>query len=118
MVALFNEHRALDVATRYINLLEKTGYVKPALVKKFVLYLFLIDFLDYTHMYFGEDEYTMVSKMLGTLFTNGGCLLPYPVFCTNRAILGRNEYMGPLKPRITEVEEEHRYTEDDYIRTV
>jgi hypothetical protein len=64
---------------------------------------------------------TLISGF-ANLFSTGGCLLPYPVFCTNRATLGRPHYMGTFKVRVTEAETAakgtKRITEDSYLRTV
>lgn len=84
------------------------------------MYSFLIDFVDYAHSFFDEEDYHKISLAMQRLFSDGGCLLPYPVFCANRITIGRNEYMGTMKIRKTEdvVGYDDRYTEDDYHRTV
>lgn len=120
MLGLIDENKALDIQQRYYSVLEQTGYMKHNMVLRYLAYIFLLDFIDYAHGFFTEDDYNMVSKALSALFTNGGCLMPYPVFCTNRAILGRNEYMGTMKVRKTEDDSgyEDRFTEDSFIRVV
>lgn len=119
---MIDEAKALDVANRYFSLLSTAGYVKPGQTRRFLSYLFLLDFVDFTHAFFSEEDYNMVDKMLRRLFTDGGCLMPYPVFCTNRAKLGRNEYMGVMKVRKTETTNDpsytDRFTEDEHHRLV
>ena len=78
--------------------------------------------------YFTEDDYDAVDNALRKLFAGSGCLLPYSVFCVDKVTLGRNEYMGTLKNRITEdhavdidgknIGDKDRYTEDDIIRVI
>ena len=120
MLGLIDENKALDIQERYYSVLRQTGYMKHNMVLRYLAYIFLLDFIDYAHGFFTEGDYNMISKALSVLFTNGGCLMPYPVFCANRAVLGRNEYMGTLKNRITEdlPGNDDRFTEDDYMRTV
>lgn len=120
MLPLINEGVALDIHQRYFSILEKTGYLKHNSILRFLTYLFLLDYVEYAHSFFEEDDYTAVSQALGFLFADGGCLMPYPVFCTNRIKVGRNEYMGEMKIRKTEDISgyDDRYTEDDYHRTV
>ena len=69
------------------------------------------------HAFIEERDYKLIDKALAKLFASGGCLLPYPVFCVRRATLGSAEYMGDLKLRVTEVDENKRITEDEYLRT-
>jgi len=128
MLQVFDEKTALDISRRYFNLLSQTGYVRHDSVLRFLMYTFLLDFVDYTHMFFSEEDYNQVDKALRLLFAGGGCLMPYPVFCTNSATLGRNEYMGKVKIRKTEndavdkdgndISYSDRYTQDDQPRTV
>lgn len=128
MLQVIDEGRALDTTVKYFDILKNTGYIKPGMLSRFVLYLFLLDFVDSTHRFFSEEDYNAVDNALRKLFSNGGCLLPYTVFCTNKVTLGRNEYMGVLKNRITEdwavdengrpIPNKDRYTQDDYIRVI
>lgn len=120
MLSLIDGQRALKVYNRYFSQLENTGYVKPDLVRRILVYSFLLEFVDYTHMFFDEDDYNRIAAVLRVLFSDGGCLLPFPVFCTNRVTLGRNEYMGTMKVRKTEDDSgyDDRFTEDDNYRIV
>ncbi len=120
MLPLINEGPALDIHKRYFSILEKTGYLKHDSILRFMAYIFLLDFVEYAHSFFEEEDYTAVSKALSMLFADGGCLMPYPVFCANRITVGRNEYMGTMKIRKTEdlAGYKDRYTEDEKHRTV
>lgn len=125
---MIDEGKALETTTKYFDILKNTGYVKPGMMQRYFLYMFLLDFVDYTHNYFTEDDYDAVDNALRKLFAGGGCLLPYSVFCIDKVTLGRNEYMGTLKNRITEdhtvdidgrdIGDKDRYTQDDFIRII
>ena len=128
MIQMIDEHKALGVTERYFGILKSAGYVKPAMMTRYFVYMFLLDFVDYTHRFFSEEDYNAVDAAMHKLFANGGCLLPYMVCCVNKVLLGRNEYMGTLKDRITEDEtvnkdgkfvgNDDRITEDEQNRVI
>lgn len=128
MLQVIDESKALETTTKYFDILKNTGYMNPGMMQRYLLYMFLLDFVDYTHNYFTEEDYNAVDNALRKLFAGGGCLLPYSVFCVDKVTLGRNEYMGTLKNRITEdnavdmdgndIGNDDRYTQDDIIRIV
>ena len=128
MLQVIDESKALETTTKYFDILKNTGYMNSGMMQRYFLYMFLLDFVDYTHNYFTEDDYDAVDNALRKLFAGGGCLLPYSVFCVDKVTLGRNEYMGTLKNRITEdhavdidgknIGDKDRYTEDDIIRVI
>ena len=125
---MIDEGKALDVTTKYFDILKNTGYMHPGMMQRYVLYMFLLDFVDYTHRFFTDEDYNAVDNAMRKLFSNGGCLLPYSVFCVDKVKLGTNDYMGTLKNRITEdnsvdkdgndIGNYDRYTEDDIIRVI
>lgn len=122
MLQVIAEKRALKTLDTYFSTVEKTGYVKDNVLDRFLMYLFLIDFVEFTHDFFTEKDYNTVADALASLFSTGNCMLPYPVFCANRITLGRAHYMGTFKVRVTEAERiantKKRITEDDNLRAV
>lgn len=122
MLQVIAEKRALNTLKRYFNTVQKTGYVKHEMLCRYMKYLFLIDLVEYTHDFFTQKDYDTVAEALAKLFSDGGCMLPYPVLCANRATLGRAHYMGTFKLRVTEgdklVDRDKRITEDEQLRTV
>ena len=102
--------------------------MKPGMMQRYFLYMFLLDFVDYTHRFFSVEDYNAVDNALRKMFASGGCLLPYSVFCVDKVLLGRNEYMGTLKYRITEdesvdkdgnaIHNVERITEDEQNRVI
>lgn len=125
---MIDEGKALDIIGKYHAVLQKTGYVKHSIVLRLLIYVFLLDFVDYTHTFYDEKDYNVIARAMDVLFSRGGCLMPYPVMCTNRVVLGRPEYMGTMKVRKTEdhavdkdgrnINYQDRSTEDDRQRTV
>lgn len=128
MLQVIDEDKALETTVKYFDILKNTGYVKPGMMQRYFLYMFLLDFVDYTHNFFTVEDYNAVDNALRKLFAGGGCLLPYEVFCTEKVLLGRDEYMGKLKSRITEnlsvdkdgnpIYNKDRITEDDNYRVI
>lgn len=118
MLQVIAERKALDTLNLYYNQVSQMGYVKHDVLRRFMYYIFLIDFVEYTHDFFTQKDYDVIADALGSLFSTGGCMLPYPVMCANRGTLGRAHYMGTFKVRVTEVEGDDRITEDEILRTV
>lgn len=102
MLALIDERKALDRLASYFSVLGQTGYVKRGMVKKYLAYLFLLDFINYTDVFIEDEDYNVINETMRYIFINGGCLLPYPTFCINRAKLMDNKYHGDGALRITE----------------
>lgn len=122
MVELISKTKAEGYLINYFDLLDSVGYVKAGTVKKFLAYTFLLDFVENMHAFITEEDYILIERMLGKLFSGGNCLLPYPVFCTRCATLGDADYMGYYNRRITESGtlgegEDDRITEDERLRT-
>lgn len=109
MIQVVSEKKALKVLDGYYELLSKTGYVPHKTLKYLMIYMFLLDFVEYLHEYITEDDYQIIERLLVKLFANGGCLFPYPVFCTrratlktNKAILSKNKPYDGYSVRLTE----------------
>lgn len=121
---MVSEPRALKLLSGYYDLLTTTGYVKHRTLKVFLIYLFILDFVEYMHAYINEENYKVIDKALSRLFANGGCLFSYPVFCERRATLSANKaVLSSVDPftgyrvRLTE-KDAIRSTEDEHIRIV
>lgn len=118
MLKLVAEEKATKLLGRYFTQLDGVGYVKHDQIKRLMAYLFFVEFLQNTYDFFTEEDYKKLANALSILFVGASCLLPYQVFCTNRAKLGSAHYMGSLKIRATEVDANDRATEDNYWRGV
>jgi hypothetical protein len=118
MVQLISKSKAEGYLVNYYEMLMQTGYVRDGIVKKLLLYVFLIDMVEYLHAFIDEKDYSIIEKALARIFTGGNCLLPYPVFCTRRATLGSQDYMGDFITRITEdlLGNDIRISEENDIR--
>ena len=123
MIATLNHKVAFEHLNRYFSMLKSTGYVKHDIVLRFLIYLFFIDFVDNVYDFITEEDYNVINRALSVLFSSGNCLLPYTVFCANRALMGkatigRAHYMGIFNVRVTEVDGTKRITENATFRTV
>ena len=116
MVEVLEHKKALGYLDKYFDQLTKFGYIKKCTASRYLLYLFLVDFVDTLYMFFSEKDYNDVGKLLSELFSDGDCLLSYPVFCSIRAKLGQPQYMGSGRIRITEIDSYQRKTENDKLR--
>ena len=89
MLAVTNKKIALEHMSKYYDMLELTGYVKRDISRRFLIYMFIIDLLDCVYNYITDEDYNVINNALNVLFSTRNCLLPYVVFCTNRAQIGK-----------------------------
>lgn len=116
MNELLDEKVALGYADKYLTALSKTGFVSGVTTRKTLAYLFLVDFVETLYEFLDETDYRIIGKALTKLFTGGGCLLPYPVFCDGRAKLGSPSYMGGGVLRRSEGDDALRISQDFILR--
>lgn len=112
MLSVVDNNKLLSVVDGYYSMLEKTGYVKHDTVIKLLVYEFLAEFIQEAAFFITEEDYLKIDELLRMLFSNGGCIMSYPVFCTNRTKLAGFAADGYV--RITEDKSgnEARITED------
>ena len=65
---MIDEGKALDITMKYFDILKNTGYMKSGMMQRYFLYMFLLDFVDYTHRYFSVEDYDAVDKALKKMF--------------------------------------------------
>lgn len=118
MVEVLEHKKALEYLNKYFDQLAQFGYAKPGTTSRYLLYVFLVDFVDTLYRFFSEDDYCKVDDVLSSLFSGGDCLLSYPLFCTVMAKLGEPQYMGAGSIRVTETGKHPRETEDDKLRGI
>lgn len=78
---MFNAGVAVEYLEGYFNLITKMGYVKSSFQWRYMLYLFLIDFTRAVGEYLTEEDYKKIRLLTEQLFSDGGCLFPYPLIC-------------------------------------
>ena len=116
MIEVIDSKNILSHIETYFNTLKHTGYVKDSMNYRFLLYLFLYDFMETFYPMLGDEEYKLIDRLLVRLFSDGGCMLPY----SNRGMdvyVKNMWYNGPVIHRLTEDDEsETRFTEDERHR--
>lgn len=77
-------------------------------MRSLLMYLFILDMVEYMHGYITSEDYKLIEAALGFLARNS-CLFPYSVFCTNRAtlktdkaLLAKRKPVSSLGVRVTE----------------
>ena len=96
MARLFSPVVPKTILSSYFALLTNTGYAKSNIVFRMLAYVFILDMLKYCANYVTEKDYRILQACLMLLFKNGGCLFTYPIYCQNRAILGKDMIMGDV----------------------
>lgn len=61
----------------YFDELSRKGYVKKDLVRRFIVWLFLVDFVERVYKLLTSDDYNKINDMMICLFNGMNCLLPY-----------------------------------------
>lgn len=115
MLEAINDKRVLERINAYFEMLRKTGYVKPGTTSRYLLYIFLFDFVDTLYDYLSEEDYTAINKVLRSIFGEGNCLLPYSRYLNIKAKIGVPHYEGFATKRVTETQsgDKDRYAEQD-----
>ena len=113
-----NDNMVLAHLQSYYNLLKKTGYISDKMTFRYLLYLFLYDFTESLYDFFTDCDYKKVNRLLVSIFSDGGCLLPYTNFVHDHIKVGTPRYEGFVTKRITEdlSGNEDRITENGYQR--
>lgn len=114
MLLAVDKNNALGVLKKYFSALSNFGYVKHTIVRRYLLWLFLVDFVEQVYLYLTNEDYNKINKALICLFSSGSCLMPY---MTDRAnvTFGEPIYMGRMTLRATE-DGMWRATEDGRLR--
>jgi hypothetical protein len=109
MIQVISERKASNILGGYYELLSKTGYVAHKAMRSLMIYIFILDMVEYMHDYIDEIDYKFIEIALAEVFARGGCLFPYPVFCinraelkTNKAIMSKKKTMDGYAVRLTE----------------
>ncbi len=117
MVEVLDYKVVLDYMSRYFDRLTAHGYVGEGTAKSYLRYLFIADFVDMFYVYITDADYAQISRLLHTMFSNGNCLLSYPMFCDRRTKV-MSGFRERMIPRITEDAAALRITENEKLREV
>lgn len=105
---LFDAHIAVKHLDSYFAVLSEVGYVKKSIIKRYMMYMFLIDFVDSVYPYLSEEDYKTIYTFMNEIFSGSSCLIPYPVFCYRKMAVGKPTYMGAPSLRKTDLENKLR----------
>lgn len=78
MISITNNDKVRSVLDGYFSMLSNTGYIPVKASNKFVLYIFLIEFVHNLAQYISEDDYDLIVLAMQKLFTGECCLFKYP----------------------------------------
>jgi len=116
MLLAVEKERAKEYLDNYFNLLSATGYVKHRTVVDYLVWLFMVDFVERVYALLSNEDYNKINNALIRIFSCNNCLLPYKTLRT-KLIFGEPVYMGKFILRITE-DSKWRSTEDERPRTM
>ena len=94
MINLVDTNKASKYTATFFDELSRSGYINSGTVRRYLIYLFLVDFIETLYDYIGEDDYKNIGRAMINLFANDSCLFPYSSFCTNYLKLGSSRFTG------------------------
>lgn len=99
----------------YYNTLFNTGYKKYSDVNKLLVFNFITELLTGDmRVYITEPDYRIIQNALNCLY-GSSCLISYPNYINDNSPFG-NLFSDSVTPRVTEVGDIIRITEDARIR--
>jgi len=131
MLSIVDSKPISELVGKYFDRLKNTGSIDKSLTKRFMLYLFLVGFIDTVYVFLSEKDYRKIDALLANVFAGCNCILAYDKNVTltshylrlaqdvNDVVIGKPWYMGNvLRVRIGEDVEEtvYRFTESDNLR--
>lgn len=118
MLLAVQKDKAKAVLDGYYKALANVGYVKRPVVKRFLAWLFLVDFVELVYEHLTDADYNLINKALICIFNSGFCLLPYGALTRSfqKIVVGPSQYMGTFNLRITEDEKWRDAEEGDLFR--
>lgn len=79
---------SLDSLEKYFSILESTGYLNYDLVYRLIMLLMAEEWLNsFLNFYITEKSYNLISRFIYCL--TGNCLIPYPEFIKDIAVVGK-----------------------------
>lgn len=79
---------SLDSLEKYFSILESTGYLNYDLVYRLIMLLMAEEWLNsFLNFYITEKSYNVISRFIYCL--TGNCLIPYPEFIKDIAVVGK-----------------------------
>lgn len=101
MLVAVQKEQAKTLLDRYFNLLSATGYIKHPMVVRYLIWLFLVDFVEKVFALLTNEDYKKINDALFCVTNAGCCLLPY-IYTKSNYTWGEPIYMGTFKVRLTE----------------
>ena len=114
MLNVIEKDKAKELLDGYFQMLSVMGNVKRGAVDRFIIWLFILDFVDCIYYMLTEDDYNKINEALFLLFAAGCCLMPYQ-YVKDSTVIGSNLYMGDFNVRVTEINSWHRVLEDGVV---
>ena len=105
MLLAVEKDKGKAVLDNYFNTLFNTGYVKRPTVKRFLAWLYLMDFVEMVYTCLTDEDYNIINDALICLFSSGCCLLPYDAISENPSDvnISGSIYFGTFNIRETEM---------------
>lgn len=109
---------ASEQLEKYMSRLAETGEVSKGTSRRYMIYLFLVDFVNTFYGHLTSKKYELINRIVATLFDGSNCLREWRIFEQQRAHIGSSYYEGTVAVRLTENDRMVRTAENDIPRIV
>lgn len=104
MLSVVEKDNAKAILDKYFGALASRGYIKHSTVKRFMLWLFLLEFVEKVFYLLTDEDYNKISRVLDDIFFANNCLLSYENIHSNIKTDDTSIYTAEFSLRATELE--------------
>ena len=104
MLSVVEKDNAKAILDRYFGALAMRGYINHATVKRFIMWAFLLDFVEKIFYLLTDEDYNKISRVLDMIFYSNNCLLSYESIRQHVNTDDTSVYTAEFSLRATELE--------------
>lgn len=109
---------ASEQLEKYMSHLSETGDVGKGTSRRYMIYLFLVDFVNTFYEHLTSKKYELINRIVASLFDGSNCLREWRIIEQQRLHIGSPYYEGTGAVRLTENDKMVRKVENDIPRIV
>ena len=104
MLSVVEKDNAKGILDKYFSTVASRGYLKRDTVKRFILWLFLLEFVERVYYLITDEDYNRISAVLDCIFFANNCLLSYEVIRSNISMAEETVSIPTFSLRKTELD--------------
>ena len=104
MLQVVEKTNAKAILDKYFGSLAARGYLNHDVVKRFILWAFLLEFVEKVYYLLDDDDYNKISHLLDCIFFSNNCLLSYEYLKSDIQMEDTSVYTATFYLRKTELD--------------